>query len=132
MQKILDSLKKFALSETTLWEIVLLGSVKNSSYQFLPPLLGFWLLGIVLDAIILGIPQLMTSIAKLEKKFKDIERQNLIQNSCRIQKPKKKNVLISPFWGPIPNRPKSPLNRAELAVCVCWHLFKGSSNHFTF
>ena len=39
------------------------------------------ILGIVLDAIILGIPQLMTSIAKLEKKFKDIERQNLIQNS---------------------------------------------------
>ena len=55
------------------------------------------ILGIVLDATILGIPQLMTSIAKLEKKFKDIERQNLIQNSCRIQKPKKKNVLISPF-----------------------------------
>ena len=81
MQKFLDSLKKFGLSETTLWEIVLLGFVKNSSYQLLPPLLGFWLLGIVLDAIILGIPQLMTSIAKLEKKFKDIERQNLIQNS---------------------------------------------------
>ena len=39
------------------------------------------ILGIVLDAIILGIPQLMTRIAMLGKKFKDIERQNLIQNS---------------------------------------------------
>ena len=30
---------------------------------------------------ILTRPQLIVSIAKLEKKFKDIERQNLIQNS---------------------------------------------------
>ena len=42
------------------------------------------ILGIVLDAIILGIPQLMTSIAKLEKKFKDIESSDSSKRAHQI------------------------------------------------
>ena len=41
--------------------------------------------------------QLTASIAKVEKKFKDIERQNLIQNSLQNPKTYKEKCFDEPF-----------------------------------
>ena len=67
-------------------------------------------------------PQLIVSFSELEKSSKTLKDKIQSKIHCRIQKPKKKNVLMSPFWGPIPNRPKSSLNRAEFHFLTFWIL----------
>ena len=61
----------------------------------------------------------MARIAKIEKKFKDIERQNLIQDYMQNSKTSKEKCFEEPFQRAGTNQAKKRTpNWAELAVWV--------------